>query len=691
MILVNVTPDSLDAELDAVPTVHIDAGWRDALLAGAESGATATLMAGNLTDVFIPSPQIAEFSGRGPVGEGDVLTQDVAAPGVAVLAATHDSRSGESAWDIASGTSMAAPHVAGLAATYLTARPQATPDEVKSALMTTASDTVYADGSAGVDPFAQGAGQVDGDRVLDPGLLYLNGPEQWSGFLREHGHAEMDVLDPAGDVNLASISIPQLGQKQTVTRTLTATRAGTYDVAASIPGIDVTVSPASLTFAGAGDTQRFTVAFTNDSAPAEVWATGFLSWTGEDGTIVRSPLAVRPVTASGTSLVAGEGIDGTANAQFVSGVTGELTLDAVGMAPVELLIDPDDPAPGHSGDAASGGEDGRIAWIVPIPARSPLAEFALVASDGSDLDLAVYRLTGSEGETFDESWSSTTAGEERVTLVDPPQGRYLVVADLSGAADGMTFDLTSAVVSGADSSLSVAPQTLSVVAGQDEAYTLSWSGLRHDTDYLGVIRYGDSAARTMVRIDAGPPAPVIDERPVVSGEGRLGEQLSVDPGTWVPEHVSFTYQWLRDGDPIDGATKSQYRVRVTDAGSELTAQVTARQRDNLNAGTALSDPVVVKAGSRVEVTMNRSVGTVDDAYAVTVAVETVRGEPASGSVTVSVDATPYLGTLAEGRVTFALPAQTPGIHVVVVEYSGSAEVSGSTGVSGFVVRDGTSD
>ena len=368
-------------------------------------------------------------------------------------------------------------------------------------------------------------------------------------------------------------------------------------------------------------------------------------------------------------------------------MTGELTLDASGMAPVELLIDPADPAPGHSGDAASGDENGRIAWVVPIPAGSPIAEFALVASDDSDLDLAVYRLTGSDEQTFDESWRSTTAGEERVTLIDPPQGRYLVVADLSGAADGTTFDLTSAVVSGADRSLTVAPQSMSVVAGEVEPFALSWSGLKHDTEYLGVIRYGDSEARTMVRVGAGPPAPVADEPPVVSGDAQLGEQLTVDPGTWVPDDVSFTYQWLRDGEPVDGATGSEYRVRVTDAGSELTAQVTARQPDNLNTGTALSDPVVVKAASRVEVTMNRSVGTVADAYAVTVAVETMRGDPASGSVTVSVDATPYVGTLAEGRVTFALPAQAPGIHVVVVEYSGSAGVSDSTGVSGFVVKD----
>ena len=293
-----------------------------------------------------------------------------------------------------------------------------------------------------------------------------------------------------------------------------------------------TVSPASLTFAGPGDAQRFTVAFTNDSAPAEVWATGFLTWTGEDGTTVRSPLAVRPVTASGTSLVAGEGIDGTANAQFVSGMTGELTLDASGMAPVELLIDPDDPAPGHSGDAASGDENGRIAWVVPIPAGSPIAEFALVASDDSDLDLAVYRLTGSDEQTFDESWRSTTAGEERVTLIDPPQGRYLVVADLSGAADGTTFDLTSAVVSGADRSLTVAPQSMSVVAGEVEPFTLSWSGLKHDTDYLGVIRYGDSEARTMVRVDGGAARP--GRRRTARGQRRRAARRAADRR---PRHV----------------------------------------------------------------------------------------------------------------------------------------------------------
>lgn len=683
MILVNVTPDSVDAELDAIPAIHVDAAYRDELLAAVESrGATATLTAGDATDAGIPTPQIAGFSGRGPLGEGHVLTPDVAAPGVAILAPEHDTGAGDPTWGIASGTSLAAPHVAGLAAAYLADHPAANPDEIKSALMTTAYDTVNADGSAGIDPFAQGAGHVDGERMLDPGLLYLNGPAQWRDFLRQ-----------SGDVNLASIAVPALGPKNIVTRTLTATRAGTYEAAASIPGIDVKISPATLAFAAPGDTQRFTVAFANDTAPAGLWATGFLTWTGEDGTTVRSPLAVRPATVSAPALITGQGADGTADGRFVAGMTGDLSLRPAGLAPVELLVDPDDPAPGHSGDSTSGDATGRIAWTVPIPAGSPLAEFGLSASDGSDIGLVAYRLANPDDQADGtpaavESWAPAAgSGGRRVTLVDPVSGSYLVVVDVSGAAEGTTFDLTTAVVPGSARSFTVTPESLRVIAGEEVPYTLAWQGLRPDTGYLGVLRYGDSAARTLVRIAAGPAAPVADTAPAVIGRAEIGGQLTVTPGIWRPGDVSLAYQWFRDGEPIAGAVTSGYRVRSGDAGTALTAQVTARQPGNINPATALSDPVIVNIGSRVDVTMNRPVGTSTDPYSVTVAVTTARGEPATGTVALSVDGTPYVGTLAEGGVTFTLPAQSPGIHVVVAEYSGAAGISGSTGASRFVVRD----
>ena len=89
--------------------------------------------------------------------------------------------------------------------------------------------------------------------------------------------------------------------------------------------------------------------------------------------------------------------------------------------------------------------------------------------------------------------------------------------------------------------------------------------------------------------------------------------------------------------------------------------------------------------STVDVTMDRYRGTAAQQYAVSVEVTTSRGEPATGAVSVWVDAVEYTGILADGRVTFALPAQSRGIHVVVAEYAGDVGVDGSTGVSGFVV------
>jgi subtilisin family serine protease len=702
MVLVNVGADSLDAETDAVPSVHVDGEQRDALLTAVRAGTTATLTRAEGGDT---PPRIAGFSGRGPSSHGDVLSPDVAAPGVSILAAGADASDGEPTWSIASGTSVAAPAVAGLAAAYLAAHPGTLPDEVKSALMTTAGDAVDADSSFAADPFAQGAGSVDDTRLLDPGLLYLNGPAQWRSHLQQHGRGGADPSGvpgeaelPSGEVNLASISIPQLAQKQLVTRTLTATRAGTYEVAASIPGVEVTVNPATLTFGGAGETKTYTVAFTNESAPVGLWVTGFLVWTETDGTGVRSPLAVRPAAAAPTSLVTGEGAEGSADAQVVSGATGELTLDPAGLAPVELLVDPDDPAPGHSGDAASGDANGRIAWTVSVPADSALAEFTLATSADDELDLTVHRLAASDADAdpdveggaqqyVERFEAEATADHQRVTLPDPVAGDYLIVVDLSDAAEGTTWDLTSAVITAASRSLSVTAESSTVAAGEVVPLTVSWTGLQPRTDYIGVVRYGDSPAHTVVRVAAGSTAPTADGPPVITGDPVIGERLRVESPEWDADDLSISYRWLRDGEPIDGADESEYLIRAVDAGTSLSAEAIARRPGAVNAGVAVSDPVVVNAPSMLEVTTNRSIGTAADRYAVTVAVATTDGAPAAGTVTVQVDTTAYIGTLAGGTVTFVLAAPTPGIHVVVAEYAGAPGLSGSSGVTGFVVRD----
>ena len=81
---------------------------------------------------------IADFSGRGPtLLEGGIIKPDLAAPGVGIVAAQVGTFSGYSA---KSGTSMATPYVAGVALLMLESAPDASVDDVRAALTSTAID-----------------------------------------------------------------------------------------------------------------------------------------------------------------------------------------------------------------------------------------------------------------------------------------------------------------------------------------------------------------------------------------------------------------------------------------------------------------------------------------------------------------------------------------------------------------------
>ena len=109
--------------------------------------------------------QLAASSSRGPETSLRLAKPDICAPGVSIASCGL----GGATWSL-SGTSMAAPHVAGGAALLLEAHPDFTPAEVKSALLSSAHDL-------GLDPVSQGMGRLDVyaatqcDILIDPSPL----------------------------------------------------------------------------------------------------------------------------------------------------------------------------------------------------------------------------------------------------------------------------------------------------------------------------------------------------------------------------------------------------------------------------------------------------------------------------------------------------------------------------------------
>ncbi|KNC21086.1 hypothetical protein FF38_05147, partial [Lucilia cuprina] len=80
----------------------------------------------------------------------------------------------------------------------------------------------------------------------------------------------------------------------------------------------------------------------------------------------------------------------------------------------------------------------------------------------------------------------------------------------------------------------------------------------------------------------------------VTGTPRSGQTLTASPGTWTPTPTTVTYQWLRDGDPIDGATEQQYLIRDADLGHTLSVRVDAAAACTVDA-EATSPALVVAA------------------------------------------------------------------------------------------------
>ncbi len=368
MVLINPSPNSLNGDLHAVPSVHI----ADTALAPVSAYVDGASPVGKIVKLLRVSPdtrvpEVADFSSRGPstTTGGDILKPDLAAPGVDVLAAVAPPDHFGRRYDLISGTSMASPHNAGLAALIRQAHPRWTPMEVKSSLMTTARNHASSNASHG-GVFAQGAGFVRPNTAVDPGIVFNHGFHAWMGYLEEVTGQDLDDLfhgrfrpTTGSQLNQASIAIGRLTGTRSVTRTMTSVsrRAETYRPDVFLPGVSVTFQPAKVRVP-AGGRARVKITFTRNGAAADEYTTGSLTWKGSRGHRARMPLAVRPAELEAPEEVHGTGAAGSAPIRVIAGFTGTLGAQVSGLVGTTPQADhvetgPFDPPNASSGDRPS--------------------------------------------------------------------------------------------------------------------------------------------------------------------------------------------------------------------------------------------------------------------------------------------------------------------------------------------------
>ncbi|XP_071731114.1 cucumisin-like [Rutidosis leptorrhynchoides] len=268
------------------------------------------------------APYVPAFSSRGPDPlHRNILKPDITAPGVRILAAwppvapisQMDGDHRAVGFNMISGTSMACPHVSGIAAYIKTFNPTWSPAAIKSALMTTASPM-----SSVVNPdaeFAYGAGHLNPIKAVKPGLVYDADEPDYASFLCQEQYSTEQIriitgvnsssctqlMEQTKDLNMPTFFIPTLRNEpidssfnRTVTNVGSAT--STYRAVITPPhvrnNLQIVVEPNVLRFTKLGEKLTFSLSVQGSiQALDNSIVSSALTW--DDGVHqVRSPIVV---------------------------------------------------------------------------------------------------------------------------------------------------------------------------------------------------------------------------------------------------------------------------------------------------------------------------------------------------------------------------------------------------------------
>lgn len=287
--------------------------------------ATARILGGRVATFTGQAPVVASYSSRGPdlnnalLQTADVLKPNIMAPGSSIWAAWSPYSEGDQNIEgqnfaLVSGTSMATPHIAGIAAIIKQKHPNWSPAAITSAIMTTA-DILDHSGApilaqstnelVQATPFDYGAGSINASRAIDPGLIFNANFEQYVQFLcAVPGIDDKSIRRAAGigcptkkknwcsDLNMASITISNLVGSRKVIRRVTNVKNATeaYTLYVREPaGVNIAIEPRVLKMSPHGS-RHFKLVITATEV-TNAYSFGELSLQSDKHT-VRVPIAV---------------------------------------------------------------------------------------------------------------------------------------------------------------------------------------------------------------------------------------------------------------------------------------------------------------------------------------------------------------------------------------------------------------
>ncbi len=436
-------------------------------------GGTSRLISPSYADI------LASFSARGPAAGASaaVLKPDLAAPGVDVFGAYANSGGSTPNYNVLSGTSMAAPHVAGAAALLAGLHPGWTPGQIQSALMSTALAPIKKeDGASASTPFDSGAGRVRVDLAARAGLVLDETP---AGFAA----ADPDAGGDPRALNTPSMADPTCMLSCSWSRTLrnALDTPVTWAATADTPLLEV--SPPKFTIPASGS-QIVTFRLDVSAQPADTYVFARATFTADGGL---APAASLPVAAlARTSNLPERRVITSENSAaadtFSTAIIPYSSLSArsYGMVrgtPHALQI--------KDGDYASA--------QLTVPAATARLAAQIRSSGAQDIDLFIYQDANRNGahDIGDKlvCRSATGALEEYCNLSSPAAGTYFVeVENYQGSAPGATDAvalLTAVVPQAAAGNLSLEAPAAS--AGGEVSLTLH---VDEPASAMGDVWYG---------------------------------------------------------------------------------------------------------------------------------------------------------------------------------------------------------